>query len=187
MGFFGGRSVKKREKLLFSISLACNVLLILIIIWGYQRVSFATEQLFIREVQHKLVELEGLIAHQMENDWVEPHLVTTKSGEVINALRSGLFTAEYLHMLSKKERELINSLISQFKYYPQNETYRFAEVSEEEREDLEALRELLRDAGLGMRIRSGWLTWKNFIDKMERLDSRIKAYREEKFWRHSPA
>jgi hypothetical protein len=44
------------------------------------------------EVQNNLVELEGLIANQKDNNWSEPNLVTTELGDVLNGIWLGITT-----------------------------------------------------------------------------------------------
>ncbi|MCL7749593.1 hypothetical protein [Halalkalibacter alkaliphilus] len=103
--------MNKKQKILFRISIALNILLVIVLAWGYIKINFASEQIFITEVQDNLVELEGLIAHQIENDWSEPNLVTVKVGEVMTGLWLGMQTGENLYSVSSKDKQLLNNFI----------------------------------------------------------------------------
>lgn len=61
--------------------------------------NFVKEQILVTEVQHNLVQLEGLIAFQIDKNWAEPNLVTTKLGDVLNGLWLGMTTGSQLGIL----------------------------------------------------------------------------------------
>lgn len=145
--------MSNKQKILFRISIAINILLVIVVAWGYLKMNFASEQLFFSEVQYNLVQLEGLIAHQVENDWSEPNLVTTKLGEVMNGLYVGIKTGGHLNAISSKDKQILNKLYYQLNtHYPHDELYSFNDVSEQDKEHLIELRGDLRDVGLGVNI-----------------------------------
>ncbi|RDU38028.1 hypothetical protein DRW41_00160 [Neobacillus piezotolerans] len=57
--------------------------------------NFAIDQISIMGVQNDLVELEGIIAYQMEKGWPDPNLVTTELGDVLDGLAIGVTIGEY--------------------------------------------------------------------------------------------
>lgn len=105
-------------------------------------------------MQDNLVELEGLIANQMEDNWSEPNLVTTELGDVLNGIWLGMTTGNQLGTLSDHERQILERLHSHLNQYPHDELYRFADVTQEDKRNFEKLREILRDVGLGIGITS---------------------------------
>lgn len=124
--------MSKKQKIIFRVSIAVNILLIILVIWGYIKINFATEQIFLTEVQDNLVELEGLIAHQTDNDWSEPNLVTTKLGDVMDGLWIGINTGKHLSSISSKDKEILNKFYNQLRQqYPHDELYQFADISEQ--------------------------------------------------------
>ncbi|MBU8906141.1 hypothetical protein [Desertibacillus haloalkaliphilus] len=143
----------KKQKIVYRISIAVNIMLVLAITWGYMKVNFASEQIFLTEVQDNLIELEGLIAHQQENDWSEPNLVTSKLGDVIDGLWIGLQTGEHLNTLSRNDHRTLHQFYTLLgTRYPNDRLYSFSEVSEQDKEHLLELREHLREFGMGLNI-----------------------------------
>ncbi|WP_059173117.1 hypothetical protein [Bacillus sp. FJAT-27445] len=144
--------MSKRRKLLFHFSIGLNIVLIAMLTWSYIKMNFANDLIFIKDVQNNLVELEGLIANQMDKGWPEPNLVTTELGDVLEGLQLGLTIGGYAGTLSQTEKEVLQKLHSKLRQYPHDELYKFTEVSEEDRQNFVELRAKLRNAGLGMSI-----------------------------------
>ncbi|MDL4842382.1 hypothetical protein [Aquibacillus rhizosphaerae] len=164
----------KKRKVLFRISIGFNILLILMIAWGFIKMNFVKEQVLVTEVQANLVELEGLIANQIDANWSEPNLVTTELGDVLNGISLGVTTGEQLGTLSKSEKEILRNLYSKLNQYPNDELYNFVDLTEEDKENFEKLRETLRDVGLGLRISiSGNMD--SFMKKAEELEGEIRS------------
>ena len=86
--------ISKKRKWLFRISIGLNILFIAILAWVILKMNFVKEQVLVTEVQNNLVELEGLIAHQVDNDWSEPNLVTTELGDVLNGIWLSMTTGD---------------------------------------------------------------------------------------------
>ncbi|UVI33403.1 hypothetical protein [Paenibacillus spongiae] len=167
--------MSKKQKIIVNISIGLNILLISIAAWGYMKMKFVKEQIFIVEVQHNLVELEGLIAKQKEDNWSEPNLVTTELGDVLNGIWLGITTGEQLGTLSKSEKETLNNLYNKLKQFPNDELYRFADLTEEDKVYFEKLQEILREVGLGLRIPvSG--SMKYFINQAEELEGKLRFH-----------
>jgi hypothetical protein len=107
--------LSKKRKLLFQISIGVNILLIAFVVLVFIKINFVKEQVFLTEVQHNLVELEGLIANQSENNWSDPNLVTTELGDALNGIWLGINTGEQLGNLSQYEKEILSNLYSKLK------------------------------------------------------------------------
>ena len=120
--------------------------------WGIIKMNFVKEQVLVTEVQTNLVELEGLIAHQIEDNWSEPNLVTTELGDVLNGIWLGMTTGEQLGTLSKSDKRTLEQLYSKLSKYPNDELYSFVNITEEDKKKFEDLRETLREVGLGLNI-----------------------------------
>ncbi|MGG0664574.1 hypothetical protein ABE042_10750 [Viridibacillus arvi] len=102
--------MSKKRKLVFRISIGLNILLIAIIVLGFIKMNFVKEQVLVTEVQRNLVELEGLIAEQSDDNWSNPNLVTTELGDVLNGILLGITTGEQLGTLSKADKETLEKL-----------------------------------------------------------------------------
>ncbi|RTE07190.1 hypothetical protein [Paenibacillus whitsoniae] len=166
--------MSKKQKLIFKISIGLNIILIAFVAWGYMKINFVEEQIFITEVQHNLVELEGLIANQIDNNWSDPNLVTTELGDVLNGIWLGITAGEQLGTLSKNDKKILNNLYNKLRQFPNNDLYKFADLTEEDKNNFEDLQKMLREVGLGLRIQvSGDM--KYFIKQAEKLEGKIKV------------
>jgi hypothetical protein len=164
--------LSKKQKLILEVSIVLNIILIVFAAWGYMKMKFVKEQIFIAEVQQNLVELEGTIAIQKEKNWSEPNLVTTELGDVLNGIWLGIKTGGQLGNLSKKDKETMNNLYNRLNQFPNDEIYKFADLTEKDKENFLKLQEILREVGLGLNIQiSGDM--KYFINQAEELAGKI--------------
>jgi len=166
--------MSKKHKTTLIISIFLNLLLLAIVAWGFVKTNFVKEQVFLTEVQLNLVELEGLIAYQMDNDWSEPNLVTTGLGAVLKGIWLGITTGEQLGTLSKGDKEILNDLYYKLNQYPTDELYSFTDLSEEDKQNFEDLRKNLRNVGLGLNI-SVSVDMKYFLKQADELNKIIDS------------
>lgn len=121
------------------------------VISGHTKMNDVKELLFHTEVQIKLIELEGSIGIQVENNWSEPNIVTTALGDVLNGIEIIIETTEHLGNLSNDERAIIwNGLYDKLSQYPTDGKYNFSTLSEKDKQNFEELRVKLREAGFGV-------------------------------------
>ncbi|MFB7159625.1 hypothetical protein [Lysinibacillus sp. NPDC056232] len=165
--------LSKKKKVLFRISIGLNIFLIAIVAWGIIKMNFVKEQVLVTEVQHNLVELEGLIKNQIDDNWSEPNLVTTELGDVLNGIWLGMTTGKQLGALSKSDNDILERLYSKLNQYPNDELYRFVDLTEEDKKNFEELRETLREVGLGLNITIS-ADMDSFINQAEKLNEKIK-------------
>ncbi|WP_208586163.1 hypothetical protein [Gracilibacillus suaedae] len=165
--------MSKKRKLIFRILIGLNILLIAIVIWGFIKMNFVKEQVLLTEVQYNLVELEGLIAHQSDNNWSEPNLVTTELGDILEGISLGITTGEQLGTLSNSDKKTLSLLYSKLNQYPNDELYSFVDLTEDDKKNFEQLREILRDVGLGLNI-SISNSMDPFMRKVEELEEKLK-------------
>lgn len=165
--------MSKKKKVLFRISISLNIFLIAIVACGIIKMNFVKEQVLVTEVQNNLVELEGLIENQIDDNWSEPNLVTTELGDVLNGIWLGMTTGKQLGMLSKSDNDILVHLYSKLIQYPNDELYRFVDLTEEDKKNFEELRETLREVGFGLNISiSGDID--SFLKQAEELNEKIK-------------
>jgi len=176
----GGDEVSTKKKIFFRISIVVNILLVIVVAWGYIKINFASEQILLTGVQRNLIELEGLIAHQIKNDWSEPNLVTVKVGDVLSGLWISMQAGEHLNSVSSKNKRTLNKFYNQLiAQYPYDRLYSFTNVSEPDKEHLTELREYLRDVGLGLNIsKSGDMG--TLMNKVESLTEKIEGQQQIK-------
>lgn len=166
--------MSKKRKLLFRVSIGLNILLVAIVAWGIIKMNFVKEQVLVTEVQSNLVELEGLIANQMNDNWSEPNLVTTELDDVLNGIWLGVTTGKQLGTLSKSDKKILEHLYSQLNQYPNDELYSFSDLTEEDKQNFEDLRETLREVGLGLNITLS-ANIDSFMSQAEALNNKIKS------------
>ena len=160
--------MSKKQKTIFVVSLLVNVLLIVCVVIGYLKISLVHKELFYSEVQHKLVELAGLIEHQKKNDWSEPNLATTQLGDVLNGLDVATNSGKYSGWLSNDERMTMERLDYALRQYPHDELYKFSILTQSDKNDFEDLQSKLQNVGFGMNMTIS-NDWKTFINKSEKL------------------
>ncbi|MDQ0230181.1 hypothetical protein [Metabacillus malikii] len=144
--------MSQKIKLIMTLSITVNVLLIGFVAWGIIKMNFVKEQVVLTEIQQNLVELEGVIAHQIDNHWSEPNIVTAELGEVLNGITLGTTTGTQLGKLSNEDKRILERLSYNLSQYPNDEQYTLASVTEQDKKALVDLRQTLREAGLGFRM-----------------------------------
>ncbi|MGE7925056.1 hypothetical protein ACQKND_18015 [Viridibacillus arvi] len=164
--------MSKKRMLVFRISIGLNILLIAIIVLGIIKMNFVKEQVLVTEVQRNLVELEGLIAEQSDDNWSNPNFVTTELGDVLNGILLGITTGEQLGTLSKADKETLEKLYSRLNQYPKDGLDKFVDLTKEDKKSLEELRVILRDVGLGLNITIS-ASMDSFMKKAEELVEKI--------------
>ncbi|XEC94058.1 hypothetical protein AB6A23_22370 [Paenibacillus tarimensis] len=101
-------------------------------------------------------------------------MVTTELGDVLNGIWLGRTTGEQLGTISKSDKEILNNLYSKLKQYPNDELYRFVDLTEEDKKNFEELRKILRDVGLGLNI-SISASMDSFMKQAEELQEKINS------------
>lgn len=160
--------MSKKLKTIFVISLLLNSLLIGGLIVGYLKMNLVHKELFYSEVQYKLVELDGLIEHQKENNWSEPNLVTTQLGDVLNGLDVAMNSGSYSGWLSNDDRTTMERIDNALRQYPHDEIYKFSVLTQSDKNNFEDLQTKLQNVGFGMNM-TILNDWKTFITKSEQL------------------
>ncbi|WP_404356459.1 hypothetical protein LG291_23185 [Cytobacillus firmus] len=164
----------KKRKLIFRVSIGLNILLVAIVAWGIIKMNFVKEQVLVTQVQNNLVELEGLIANQMDDNWSESNLVTTELGDVLNGIWLGMTTGKQLGTLSKSDKETLEHLYSKLNQYPNDELYSFADLTDDDKKNFEDLRETLREVGIGLNITIS-ANMDSFMNQAEELNNKIES------------
>lgn len=165
--------MSKKQKTIFVVSLLINALLIVCLVIGYLKMSLVHKELFYSEVQYKLVELDGLIEHQKQNDWSEFNLVTTQLGDVLNGLDVATNSGKYSGWLSNDERMTMERLDNALRQYPHDELYKFSVLTQSDKNDFEDLQSKLQNVGFGMNMTIS-NDWKTFINKSGKLLSLLE-------------
>lgn len=165
--------MSKKQKTIFVVSLLINALLIVCLVIGYLKMNLVHKELFYSEVQYKLVELDGLIEHQKQNDWSESNLVTTQLGDVLNGLDVATNSGKYSGWLSNDERMTMERLDNALRQYPHDELYKFSVLTQSDKNDFEDLQSKLQNVGFGMNMTIS-NDWKTFIKKSGKLLSLLE-------------
>lgn len=165
--------MSKKQKTFFGLSLVINVFLIVYLVNGFLQMSLNHKELFYSEVQYKLIELDGLIENQKENDWTEPNLVTTQLGDVLNGINVATSSANYTGWLKNDDQETMESLNNTLSQYPHDELYEFSVLTQSDKNDFEDLQLKLQNVGFGMNMTS-YNDWEFFIDSVEELLSLLQ-------------
>lgn len=165
--------MSKKQKTIFGLSLVINAFLIVYLVNGFLQMSLNHKELFYSEVQFKLIELDGLIENQKENDWTEPNLVTTQLGDVLNGIHVATSSANYTGWLNNDDQETMESLNNTLSQYPHDELYEFSVLTQSDKNDFEDLQLKLQNVGIGMNMTSN-NDWESFIERVEELLSLLQ-------------
>ena len=76
--------------------------------------------------------------------------------------------------LSKSENDILLRLYLKLKQYPNDELYRFVDLSEKDKKSFEELRETLREVGVGLNITIS-ANMDGFINQAEELNKKIES------------
>ena len=170
----GEIQLSEKQKLIFRVSLGLNIFLLVFVAWGYMKINFIRDQLFLTQVEYKLVKLEGLIANQTNNNWTEPDLVKTELGQILNEIGHGLNKTDQLGSLSDGEIAILYKLYKKLNQYPHDEKGGFSDLTEMDKRNFEELRGNLRDAGLRLNIQVSD-DMKPFMIRAEKLEEKLEG------------
>lgn len=160
--------MSKKQKAILRSSLLLNAIFLICLAIGYLKMSLVHKELFYSEVQNKLVELEGLLEHQINNNWTEPNLVTTQLGDVLNGIDVAMNSGKYSGWLSKDDLTKIEHLDYALRQYPHDELYKFSVLTKNDKDNFVDLQSKLQKVGFAMNMTIN-KDWKAFIDKAENL------------------
>lgn len=155
-----------------SICLLLVLVIVALIFFKYQRerLNEVKSEMGSRMIIGNIIQLEGAIWFQKENDWNEPSHVIEKVEDVIEGIYMTRSVAERKNTLSDEEDEILLGLIRFFERYPSYSGFPNHEINEKETVAFENLRELFREVGWGMNL--GYSSsWDELKEKSTRLIS----------------
>ncbi|RPF56136.1 hypothetical protein [Aquisalibacillus elongatus] len=139
-----------RKKAIFGTLVVLIVVLVMIIIWGFNKMNYVTEQV-VTDIRQDFIQLEDRISSQREDQWSEPGLVTTKVEELMNGIGLAWNIGSSLNTFSQSEEEFfyhLNGSLQQFDYRTESEPLGvYSDLSSEDQKNYEELGEILREVG----------------------------------------
>lgn len=119
-------------------------------------------------LQYELIQLEGTIGYQIENDWTEADTVIEKIEDINEEINTLMDTGKEMALISKEQEEDLWNLSRYFSQFPTYSGYPNTELTNSEMNELVELRNNLRSVGWGMHIGySG--DWGSFSTKINEL------------------
>jgi len=167
----GGETLGDKQRLIFRVSLALNALLIPLVIWGHFKMNYVNDQLFLKEVEYNLIELEDLITKQSHDNWTNANLVTTEFRNVLNSMGYGMRTNQ---TLTEDNSVILYKLYEKLKQYPHEQKDNHPVLTDQDKKNFEELQEILHDVGLGLNVK-GSDDMESFINRAAELEKRIRA------------
>ena len=154
-----------------------NILLLVIIIvatsilfYHNDRLSRVKSDMGFRMISANIIQLEGAIMFQMQNNWNEPNNVIEKVEDVIEGIYITRKVSSDLQKLSKEDDEVLLRLIRYFEKFPSYSGFPNYTIDAKEISMFEKLRGNLRDVGWGMNL--GYSSdWNELKDKANKLMS----------------
>ncbi|PYZ97655.1 hypothetical protein CR205_03415 [Alteribacter lacisalsi] len=124
--------MKKKLKFMFAISAALNVLLVAAVVIGIITIQQSQHTLAFSAVEQPLTELEGVIAHQIDQDWSKPNVVTAKITEVTNGLATAGRAAHPAAFVTGMDTVELDLLQTQLARFPSNTVYDLPEITDQQ-------------------------------------------------------
>ncbi|WP_433922918.1 hypothetical protein [Paenibacillus taichungensis] len=157
-------------------SIAISILLVMIIvaisILYYQddKLNEVKSDMGSRMIVSNIIQLEGAIMFQMQNNWNDPNNVIEKVEDVIEGLYMTRSVVDQFNKLSSEDDEVLMRLIRFYERFPSYSGFPNYSINEKEIKAFEKLRENLRDVAWGMNI-SYSSSWYELIEKAKKLMS----------------
>jgi hypothetical protein len=141
----------KRKNWFLALSIVINIVLIGYMYLKGSQLNNAYSQSTSR-LQSDLVQLEGAIGYQIENDWQEGHTVIEKIEDVRESINEAMVTGKNIGLLSKAHENDLWQLYTYFSKYPTYTGFPNTNLDNTEINELVELRDDLRSAGWGLNI-----------------------------------
>ncbi|WP_124114134.1 hypothetical protein [Paenibacillus xylanexedens] len=160
------------KKYYISISILLVMIIVAISILYYQdeKMNEVKSDMGSRMIASNIIQLEGAIMFQIQNNWNEPNNVNEKVEDVIEGLYMTRSVADRFNKLSSEDDEILMRLIRYFEKFPSYSGFPNYSIDEKEIKAYVKLREDLRDVGWGMNI-SYSSSWHELIEKANKLMS----------------
>lgn len=144
----------KIKKMAIIISVIASVLLVA---YFYLKINHAADAYanLTTALQSDIVQLEGAIDYQIENNWHDQNNVIEKIEDVRESINYLMVTGKNLGIISQRQEEDLWKLERFFVKYPTYTGFPNMELSEQEIKQLIELKDKLRYAGWGMNIGYG--------------------------------
>lgn len=137
------------------------------------KVDLIKHNLTFDQIQWSLVQLEGAISYQIDNEWSLPSHVREKVGDVLQDIMVIQRLNSAAGILSKQEENDLNSFYRKLSHYPHdNMVEPSSELSESEKEKLVQIRNALREVEWGIGY-SNSAQWDSFLEKLQKLLPKI--------------
>ena len=172
------RKPGNKRSLFLWCSIGLNALLAGSLAIGFVKGKEVTAFVVLTEIQHNLIELEGLIENQRAQNWPAPNLVTTELNDIRAGIQLGMTVGGKIGTLSNTEIEVLQTLYFRLAQYPEDELYKFSVLTAEDKDRFEELRTFLRESGLGLNMGVP-KDLSHFISQVERLVELMEESNDE--------
>lgn len=155
------------KKLLIVLSVLLNISLITYLVLKEDHLTSAYSNLSFG-LQGDLVQLEGAIDYQIQNNWSGDDTVVEKIEDIRESIQELMVTGKDFGVISRKQEEDLWDLHRFFAKYPTYTGYPNTKLDHKGIEDLVQLKDDLRAAGWGMNL--GYSSdWNSFSEKIKLL------------------
>lgn len=157
------------KKLLIVLSVFLNIGLITFLVLKEDHLTNAYSNLSFG-LQGDLVQLEGAIDYQIQNNWSEGDTVIEKIEDIRESIQDLMVTGKDFGVISRKQEEDLWDLHRFFSKFPTYSGYPNTNLDHKSIEDLVQLKDDLRAAGWGMNLgySSDWVSFSEKINDLTR-------------------
>ncbi|MFJ8261131.1 hypothetical protein ACIQ4I_04100 [Rummeliibacillus sp. NPDC094406] len=108
-------------KQLIAFLIISNLLTLCFLAYSFINKDFQQNNYFIEEIQEPLVELQGMIHDQQENNWKHPELVSFQAYKIQKAIKDVLQERHFAHSkLKEEEKSNLRDINQALQSLPQN-------------------------------------------------------------------
>lgn len=175
----GESNMNKNHRRLLIGSLIINVILVVIVILGYNQLHYVMDRTLAREITNIIV-LEDLINDQIEEDWEQSGLVTTKVQEIIHGIQHSEVIGTATKRISKDDLTILYDFALELQAYqsfnyPIDKLPSYDQLSDQDKDNYAKLATMILETNfeqLNETKASSYL--QHSMDKLETLLTKMK-------------
>lgn len=157
----------KTLKWVLVLSISINILLFTFLSMKDKSYNESFSQMS-RLIISDLVQLEGVINYQYENNWNTDNVILEKIEDIKKETQYAIETGRKTGVITKQLEQDLNLLLNYLNKFPEYTGYPNTTLDEEERKKLIEMRDSLRQVGWGMNI-SYTAGWDSFHESLMKL------------------
>lgn len=169
-----------KAKVLLRVSIVINLLLLILLVWGYFTMQYVTERTLTTNVGSSLFGLEAKINYQEDKGWVDPLMVNMEIAQALSGISHTQNVGAESQTLSDKDSLVLTDLsylLTSYLPYPLEELEDYTKIEEDKKEALTELAELLKEEGFDTEHIDDFEDWstEGILTKIAKINKEVKV------------